>query len=85
MSLKITSAVRQGPAGCSHYLITANDNGTTRSKLFSVAQIQALLDSFDAFPGGRRGVLLLAWAQDRLDRGATLAQLVNVEIESVIV
>lgn len=84
MSLKITSAVRQGSVGCGHYLVTVNDNGTTRSKLFSIDQMNTLFSQFDDFPGGARGALILAWIKDRRDRGATLAQLVNVEIESVI-
>jgi hypothetical protein len=81
MSLKITSIVRNGPAGCGHFNVTANDNGTVTTKQLTLPQIAAL---FSGFPGGNRGALLLAWAQDRLDRGATPAQLVNVEIESVI-
>lgn len=84
MSLKITSITRVNPAPCVHFEITVNDNGTIRSKIFDINQIDTLLDEFGDFPGGARGALLIAWAIDRRKRGATNAQLLNVEIESVI-
>ena len=84
MSLKITSVVRVSPAPCNHFLVTVNDDGNVRSKVFSVEQMTELFTQFDEFPGGARGALVLAWIKDRRDRGASLAQLVNVEIESVI-
>jgi hypothetical protein len=82
MSLKITALTRQSPAPCQHLTLTSNDNGTINVTHVSIPAIKAL---FDQFPGGSRGALLFAWAQDRMDRGSTLNQLVNVEIESVIV
>jgi hypothetical protein len=81
MSLKISSIVRQSPSPCVHFNLTANDNGVVRSVQVTVDSIREMLDQF---PGGRRGALLFAWAQDRLDRGANMNQLVNIEIESVI-
>lgn len=81
MSLKITAIVRQNPAPCIHYRLTGNDNGVVKSINITMEEIQQL---FDTFPGGKRGALLFAWAQDRLDRGANVNQLVNIEIESVI-
>ena len=84
MSLKITSITRVNPAPCQHFRITVDDNGTARSKEFDLTQLPDLLDQFDEFPGGVRGALVLAWAIDRRKRGASVAQLINVEIESVI-
>jgi len=84
MSLQITSITRQSTAPCNHFLITVNDNGTTRSKAFSLSELDTIFDRFESFPGGARGALLLAWAIDRRARGATNTQLLNVEIESVI-
>ena len=84
MSLKITSVTRVSPAPCQHFEVTADNNGTIRSKVFSREELDAILDQFSDFPGGARGALLLAWIVDRRKRGATLAQLTDIEIESVI-
>ncbi len=84
MSLIITSIKRVYAAPCQHFEITANNNGIVRSKLFYLDDLDAILDQFNDFPGGARGALLLAWIVDRRKRGASVAQLIDVEIESVI-
>lgn len=84
MSLKITSITRVNPSPCMHFDITVDDNGVIRNKILSLDEFNKLLDTFTGFPGGARGALAMAWAVDRRARGATLAQLVNVEIESTI-
>lgn len=75
MAITITAITRVNAPPCQHWNITVNDNGVTRSAERHVPQVRAM---FEAFPGGFKEALVLAYILYRLDiSGETLAQIVN--------
>jgi len=77
MALKITSIERGLPAPCQHYRVTIDDAGVTRS---ATVTLNDLRDRNEWAEHGPVAALVLLWARYKLEKGATVASLVNVVI-----
>lgn len=77
MSIKITDIQRLNPAPCTHWLVTVDEDGVSRTFRISTQDFQS---AFEDFPGKHKGALVLGWVRYRLEQGATLQDLLNVVI-----
>lgn len=77
MAIKITNIERINTAPCKHFRITVDEDGVSRTFQMSRGQME---ESFETFPGKHKGALVLGWVRYRLEQGATLQDLLNVEI-----